>query len=347
MRIGIPFVYDKDFFDAVERLADFQRAGASLAYVAELYSFDAVSQLGYIAAKIPGLEIASNILPIYSRTPALLAMTAAGLDYVSQGRFTLGLGASGPQVIEGFHGVPYDVPVARTRDVIAICRKVWRREPLKFASERYSIPLSPERGGSGMGKALRLINYPVRERIPILIAAMGERNVSLVAELAEGWAPFFFLPERANEVWGDALSAGYAKRDPSLPPLDIVAPAYVAIGDHVDHYLDLARPMLALYLGGMGARGKNFYNDLARRFGFDAEARRIQDLYLDGKKEEAAAAVPADLIRQISLIGPRAFVQERVKRLREAGVTTLSVVPLGADHSEQIRNVEALADIVG
>jgi F420-dependent oxidoreductase-like protein len=347
VRIGVSLPYGAGFLESIDRLPDFERAGASIVYIAEAYSFDAVSQLGYIAAKLPNIELASDILPIYTRTPALLAMTAAGLDHVSGGRFTLGIGSSGPQVIEGFHGVPYDAPIGRTRDVIQICRSVWRRDRLEYSNSRYSIPLTVERGGGGLGKPLKLINTPLRERIPIMVAAMGPRNVALTAELAEEWAPFFYHPESADAVWGNALRAGYAKRDPALGPLGIVVPISVAIGDDIDQWLEQARPQLALYIGGMGARGQNFYNDLTRRFGYEQAAEKIQDLYLDGKKAEAAAAVPADLIRNISLIGSAGFVSERIAALEQAGVSTLAIHPLGGSHAEQVRTVEKLADLIG
>nr|WP_269330096.1 LLM class F420-dependent oxidoreductase [Kineosporia babensis] len=339
----MPLPYSQSFVDVVQELPDYRRAGLSIVYVAEAYSFDAVSQLGYIAAKVPDLEIASNILPIYTRTPALLAMTAAGLDHVSGGRFTLGLGASGPQVIEGFHGVPYDAPIGRTREIIGICRQIWRRERLEHSGRHYSMPL---KGGTGLGKSLKLINHPVRERIPILIAAMGPKNVQLAAELAEGWAPFFFRPEGAPEVWGEALAAGKAKRDPALGELDVVVPIPVAIGDDVAGSIDLVRPQFALYLGGMGAKGKNFYHDLAARYGFEAEADRVQELYLAGRKEEAAAAVPGDLLRSLSLVGPKSWVAERVSALHEAGVTTLSVTPLAPTPAQRLQTVETLASLL-
>lgn len=344
MRIGTQLPYAGDFTESVTQLQDYHRAGVSIAYVAEAYSFDAVSQLGYLAARIPDLEIASNILPIYSRTPTLLAMTAAGLDYVSGGRFTLGLGASGPQVIEGFHGVPYDAPIGRTREIIEICRQVWRRERVEHSGRNYQIPL--QEGGTGLGKPLKLINHPVREHIPILIAAMGPKNVQLAAELAEGWAPFFFLPEGADEVWGPDLATGKAKRDPALGELDIVAPVPLAIGEDVDGLLDAMRPVFALYLGGMGAKDKNFYHDLAARFGYEAEADRVQELYLGGHKQEAAAAVPGELLRSMSLVGPRSWVAERVSAFGQAGVTTLSVSPLAPTHTERVTAVETLAALL-
>jgi len=345
MRIGMTLNYTGGFKQTVAELADFEKAGLEIVFVAELYSFDAVSQLGYIAAKTERMQIASGILPIYSRTPALLAMTAAGLDYVSDGRFVLGIGASGPQVIEGFHGVPYTAPLGRTREVVEICRKVWRRERLVHEGRYYTLPLPPDQG-TGLGKPLKLINHPVRERIPILIAAIGPKNVELAAEIAEGWIPIFFVPEKSREVWGDALAAGKARRDPALGELDIVVQAMLAIGDDVGDMVELARPMLALYIGGMGAKGKNFYNDLARRYGYEKEAERIQDLYLAGRKDEAAALVPRELLELTSLVGPEGLVRERIAAMREAGVTILNVTPMASTHAERVRLIERVRELV-
>ncbi|GIH23151.1 LLM class F420-dependent oxidoreductase [Acrocarpospora phusangensis] len=341
MRIGMALSYSGGFKETVAELADYEKAGLDIVFVAEAYSFDAVSQLGYIAARTETLQIASGILPIYSRTPALLAMTAAGLDYVSDGRFTLGLGASGPQVIEGFHGVPYSAPLGRTREVIEICRKVWRRERLEHQGRHYTMPLA----GSKLGKPLKLINHPVRERIPIVVAAIGPQNVELTAELAEGWEPIFYLPEKAADVWGPSLAAGRAKRAPELGELDVIAQATLAIGDDVSGLLEFGRPMAALYIGGMGAKGKNFYNDLARRYGYEREAERIQDLYLDGKKDEAAALVPHELLESMSLIGPEGFVRDRIQAMRESGVTTLNVTPVGATHADRVALIEKIKEL--
>ena len=224
MRVGMMLSYAGGFTETVSELGDFERAGLEIVFVPEAYSFDAVSQLGFIAARTTTMEIASGILPIYSRTPALTAMTAAGLDFVSGGRFTLGLGTSGPQVIEGWHGVPYDAPVGRTRELIEICRMVWRRERLDYHGRHYTLPL-PAGQGTGLGKPLKLINHPVRERIPIVVAALGPKNVAMAAELAEGWEPIFYLPEKAHDVWGTALAEGTAKRAEDLPPLDVVVVA--------------------------------------------------------------------------------------------------------------------------
>ena len=344
MRIGMSLNYAGGFAETVGELADYERAGLDIVFVPEAYSFDAVSQLGFIAAKTTRLQLASGILQLYSRTPALTAMTAAGLDYVSGGRFNLGIGASGPQVIEGWHGVPYDAPLGRTREIIEICRRVWARERLTYEGKHYQIPL-PATQGTGLGKPLKLINHPVRDHIPVILAAIGPKNVALAAELAEGWEPIFYLPEKAAEVWGEPLAAGTAKRAAELGPLDVFAQAGLAIGDDVSGYLGLLKPMLALYIGGMGAprdKGPNFYFNLATRYGYGSEAEKIQDAYLAGRKDEAAGYVPDDLVERISLIGPAGFVAERVAALRESGVTTLNVTPLAATHAERVALIEQI-----
>ena len=348
MRIGMALNYRGGFAETIAELADYEKAGLDIVFVPEAYSFDAVSQLGFIAARTERLQIASGILQIYTRTPALTAMTAAGLDYVSGGRFTLGIGASGPQVIEGFHGVPYTAPLGRTRELVEICRRVWRRERLDFQGRHYQIPLPPHLG-TGLGKPLKLINEPVRERIPIVIAAMGPKNVALAAEIAEGWQPIFYLPERAAQVWGDSLAEGRAKRDVSLGDLDVVVTAALAITsdeDVAEGLIDALRPMLALYIGGMGARGRNFYHDLACRFGFQAAADLIQDRYLAGDKTAAAAAVPDELVRRTSLIGPVGYIRERLAMLRDSGATTLNVTPLAPTAAARIHSIEQIRTLL-
>ncbi|MGC2006176.1 LLM class F420-dependent oxidoreductase [Trebonia sp.] len=344
MRVGMMLGYAGGFSETVDELADFERAGLDIVFVPEAYSFDAVSQLGFIAARTTRLEIASGILPIYSRTPALTAMTAAGLDFVSGGRFTLGLGTSGPQVIEGWHGVPYDAPVGRTRELVEICRMVWRRDRLDYQGKHYTLPYE---GGTGLGKPLKLINHPVRERIPIVIAALGPKNVALAAEVAEGWQPIFYFPEKAAIAWDAPLAEGKARRDPALGTLDVIASAPLAIGDDVTGLRDLTRPVFALYIGGMGARGRNFYYDLACRFGYESEADTIQEAYLAGRKDEAAALVPADLVEKTALIGPAGYVAERLAAFRAAGVTTLNVTPLAATHAARLADIERVRALVG
>ncbi|MEU4543522.1 LLM class F420-dependent oxidoreductase [Nonomuraea dietziae] len=344
MRIGMALNYSGGFKETVAELADYEKAGLDIVFVAEAYSFDAVSQMGYIAARTERLEIASGILPIYSRTPTLLAMTAAGMDYVSDGRFTLGLGASGPQVIEGFHGVPYTAPLGRTREVIEICRKVWERERVTYEGKHYTLPLPADKG-TGLGKPLKLINHPVRPRIPIVVAAIGPKNVELTAEIAEGWEPIFYMPEKAADVWGPSLAAGKAKRDASLGELDVIAQAALYIGEEGAGLLELGRSMAALYIGGMGAKGKNFYNELACRYGYEKEAEQIQELYLAGSKKEAEALVPQELLEKMSLIGSEGFVRDRVQAMRESGVTTLNVTPLGRTHEERIKLLEKVKEL--
>ncbi|HUJ06137.1 MAG TPA: LLM class F420-dependent oxidoreductase [Streptosporangiaceae bacterium] len=346
MRIGMSLNYSGGFAETVVELADYEKAGLDIVFVPEAYSYDAVSQLGYVAAKTERLQLASGIMQLYTRTPTLTAMTAAGLDYVSAGRFNLGIGVSGPQVIEGWHGVPYDAPIGRTRETIEICRAVWRRERLTYDGRYYQIPL-PAGEGTGLGKALKLINHPVRDRIPIILAAVGPKNTALAAQLCEGWQPIFFFPERAGSIWGAALADGGARRDPSLPPLDVIAQATLAIGDDVADLVDLGRPVLALYVGGMGARGQNFYTKLASDYGYPDEATAIQDAYLDGRKDEAAALVPRSLLEGISLIGTKSQVAERLAAYREAGVTTLNVQPVAATHRERVALIEQIKDLAG
>ncbi|MCL2465490.1 MAG: LLM class F420-dependent oxidoreductase, partial [Micrococcales bacterium] len=286
MKLGMIIDYAGGFAETVEQLVAYEQAGLQTVAIPEAYSFDAVSQLGYLAAKTERLELMSAILQVYSRTPALLAMTAAGLDFVSDGRFVLGLGASGPQVVEGFHGVKYDAPIGRTREVVEICRKVWRREVVDHAGKYYKAPLTKEDGGTGLGKPLKLINHPVRSDIPVSIAALGEKNVALVAEISQGWQPLFFHPEKAPQAWSAALEEGFAKRDPALGELDVQLQIAFHLGEPSPEAVQAVRNQLALYIGGMGARGRNFYNQLACRYGYEAEAKEIQDLYLSGKKAE-------------------------------------------------------------
>ncbi len=346
MKLSMTLNYSGDPVDAAATAADYERAGVDMIWVAELYSFDAVSILGYLAAKTERMELASGIFPIYSRTPTLTASTAAGLDAVSGGRFVLGLGASGPQVIEGWHGVPYDKPLTRTRELIDICRMVWKRERVTYEGSAYTLPL-PESEGTGLGKPLKLINHPVREEIPVWIASLGHKNVAMTAEVANGWLPVFFHPDKARDVWGEDLDAGLAERDDSLGELQIAAGGMVAITDDksvADGIREFSRPMTALYVGGMGAKGTNFYNNVFQRYGYEEEAEKIQDLYLDGRKDEAAALVPDDFLDSTAMVGDEGWVKERIEAYRAAGVTHLQITPVGDNPLEIIEKVKAWAE---
>jgi F420-dependent oxidoreductase-like protein len=338
MRISTQLMYAGNPKELIDQVVSLENAGLDVVWVAEAYGFDSPSLMGYLAARTERVQIGSAILSIYSRTPALIAQTAAGLDAVSGGRAILGLGASGPQVVEGWHGVAYDKPLGRTREVVDICRRIWRREVITNDGA-YKIPL-PADQGTGLGKPLKILTRPVRDEIPVYIASLGDKNVRLTAEIADGWLPTLFIPEKAQQVWGTSLAEGNAKRSESLAPLEIVAGGMLAIGDDVAHLRDASRPMIALYVGGMGAKGRNFYNDLARRYGYEAEAELIQELYLSGRKEEAAAAVPAEFAELMNLVGPAGYVKERVQAFKEAGVTMLNVTPVGPDPAALVAQVK-------
>jgi len=338
MRLSSRLGYGNGFVETAERVVKLEEAGVEQVWVGEAYSFDAATRLGYLAALTHRVQLGSGIFSIYSRTPALLAQTAAGLDEISNGRAVLGLGASGPQVVEGFHGVVYDKPVQRMREIIEICRMVWRRDVVQYQGKAYTLPLPADKG-SGLAKALKISSHPVRDRIPIYLASLGDRSVELTAELADGWLPIFFFPERADTIWGKPLRRGFLKRDPSLGPLEIVAGGLLAIGEGLEHLRDRERPHLALYIGGMGAREKNFYNDLACQYGFEKEAAEVQELYLSGRKKEAEAVIPQGMLDGLSLIGTEGFVRDRVTAHKAAGVTWLDVTPIGPDPYGDVRRV--------
>ena len=338
MKLSMPLMYDGNPRQTADQVAGLEKAGLDTIWVAEPYGFDAPTLMGYLAAKTETVEIGAGILNVYSRTPGALLQTAAGLDNVSGGRAVIGLGASGPQVIEGFHGLPYDRPLGRTREVIEIIRMGLRRESLVHDGI-FTLPL-PADQGLGLGKPLKLLNKPERNAVPLWVAALGDKNVAMTAEVADGWLPFLFLPEKAQEVWGESLARGTAKRSPDLGPLEISAGGMVAIGEDVKGMLDFMRPMYALYVGGMGARGKNFYNELACQYGYEKEAKEIQDLYLDGHKRDAEAKVPLEWLEAGNLVGPASYVKERIAAFREAGVTSLQVSPASDDPAATIAQIK-------
>jgi F420-dependent oxidoreductase-like protein len=339
MKLSTALMYNGNPRDAADEVVALEQAGLDTVWVAEAYGFDSPTLMGYLAAKTETVNIGSAILNVYSRTPALLAQTAAGLDNVSGGRAILGLGASGPQVIEGWHGMPYSKPLGRTREAIEIIRAALRREKLEFQGKSFTLPL-PADEGTGLGKPLKMLTHPERDIVPIYIAALGQKSVEGTAEYADGWLPFLYTPEGADRVWGEALAAGTAKRGAELAPLEIAAGGMVAVGDDVKGLLDFARPLFALYIGGMGARGKNFYNDLACQYGYEKEAKEIQDLYLDGHKSDAEAAVPLELLEQANLVGPESYVKERIEAFRESGVTNLQIAPASDDNPALVRQLK-------
>jgi len=306
----------------MDLIQEADRLGFHSAWTAEAYGSDAVTPAAWIAAQTKRLRVGTAIMQMPARTPAMTAMTATTLDQLSGGRFLLGLGPSGPQVAEGWHGGVYGKPLAHTREYVSIVRAVWAREkPLEHEGERYQIPYRSA-GASGLGKSLKSILHG--RQIPIYIASIGPKSVEQAAEIADGWLPFFFSPKRLA-VYRSALEAGFAKAGggKSLESFDIAPPVTVIQGDDVKACLDRIKPVLALYVGAMGARGKNFYNDLVCRYGFAEAAKKIQDLYLDGKKNEAIAAVPDELADEVSLCGPKERIRDRLAEWKDSGITTI------------------------
>ncbi|CAN5467100.1 LLM class F420-dependent oxidoreductase [soil metagenome] len=320
-----------------------EQAGFHSVWAAEAYGSDTATVLAWLAANTERVKIGSAIFQMPARTPAMTAMTAATLDNISDGRMLLGIGSSGPQVAEGWHGQPFARQLQRTREYVAILRKALARERLEFDGEIYQLPIP-----DGPGKALKLMIGPVQERIPIYIAAIGPKNTQLTGEIADGWIPTFFSPEHVGEFRA-LLEEGAARngeRKAIDDSFDIAPMVNVSIDDDVDRARDAIRPLLALYVGGMGSRETNFYNALVRRYGFEAAADEVQDLYLSGKKDEAAAALPAELIDQTALCGSKDVVAERLAIYRDAGVGTLICTPMAFDPEERKRMLRDLAELV-
>lgn len=321
LRLGIEINYtevqNRDEVIALARAAE--DLGYDCMWCSEVYTYDAFTTLTHIASHTSRINVGTNIAQIYARTPALLATTAASLDQLSGGRMILGLGASGPQVIAGWHGVPYDRPVGRTREIIEICRMIWRGDRLNYPGRIYDLTSHPK---------MKLLNTGHRADIPIFVASMGHKNVAMTAELADGWLPYPYSPEKAAEVFGPSLAEGNAKRAPDRPPLRVTP--FTMVGDEKTGR-DAARMVLSLYLGGMGSREQNFYNQMAQRYGYVEEAQRIQDLYLGGDKAAAMAAVPDALIDEVCVLGDEAAMRDRLQAFEKAGATDLVVALLAAD----------------
>jgi F420-dependent oxidoreductase-like protein len=342
MRLGINLGYWGAGNDA-ENLAlaqEADRLGYSVAWAAEAYGSDAATVLSWIAAHTKTIDVGSAVFQIPGRTPANTAMTAATLDTLSGGRFRLGLGVSGPQVSEGWHGVRFDKPLARTREYVAIVRKALARERLTFEGDFFTLPLP-----DGPGKALTLTVHPVREKLPIYLAAVGPKNLELTGEIADGWLAIFFAPEHADELLSH-LQVGRAKSGLTLDGFDIVPTVPVVIGDDHAACVDAVRPYAALYVGGMGSKEKNFYNALAVRMGFEEAAAEIQEKYLSRDYVGAAAAVPAEFIEQTSLVGSAETVKNRLRAYADAGVTTLTIAVYAGSLDERIATVRRMPELM-
>lgn len=322
-----------------DEVAEFARAADDLGYhsiwMAEAWSLDAFMILTSLIPHTSRIGLGTSIVNVYSRTPALIGQSVTTLDALSGGRAILGLGASGRQVVEGWHGVPYRAPLQRTRETVDIVRTILRRERLVYDGDIFQL---------GMG--LKLINHPVRAEVPIVIASLGPKNVELTAEVADGWMPTLYSPTKGRDVFGPSLDAGRAKRSPDLGPLTVYGNAAVAVTDDPTMARAVVRQMLALYLGGMGSREENFYNRLVQRYGFVDEALAVQDLYLAGKRDEAAAAVPDALIDDLAAIGDAAAVKDKLAQFAAAGVDVLMVSLLAFDQKGRMALLEQLPSLV-
>ena len=314
MKLGLQLGYD-DPKGGVALAQEADRLGFHSAWTSEAWGADAVTVASWIAATTEQIGIGTAIMQMPARTPAATAMTVATLDQLSGGRVLLGLGTSGPQVVEGWHGEAWGKPLVKTREYVAIVRAALQRQTVEHHGAHYDIPYSGE-GATGVGKPLKLILKPLRRDVPIYLAALGPKNVALAVEIADGWLPIFFSPYRFREIHGASVAG--APDEFQIAPL-----CPVLVEDDAQMCRDMLKPMLALYIGGMGARGKNFYNSLTQRYGFEEAAARIQELYLGGNKLEAIAAVPDALVDDVALVGPRERIAERLDAWRESGATTL------------------------
>lgn len=347
MRLGLNLGYwgfgnDADNL-ALAREAD--RLGYSVVWAAEAYGSDVPTVLAWVAAQTEQIDVGAAVMQIPARTPAMTAMTAATLDTLSGGRFRLGLGVSGPQVSEGWHGVRFDKPLGRTREYVDIVRMALQRERVQYDGEHWTLPLP-----DGPGKAIKLTVHPVRAEIPVYLAAVGPKNLELTGEIADGWLAVFYSPEHAELSLGPIRAgrarAGKGDGDDVLAGFDVVPTVPVMIDDDLDAAAMPVRAYAALYVGGMGSREQNFYNALARRMGFETEAEQVQNLYLDKRYQDAAMAVPRDFIDATSLIGPQERVRDRMHAYAEAGVTTLTISPFAGTLEGRIETLRRVADAI-
>ena len=342
MKLGVHVGYwglGMDASDQLEVVQEAERAGYHSAWTAEAYGSDAATVLAWLASQTSRIRLGSAIFQMPGRSPAMTAMTAATIDQLSSGRMILGIGSSGPQVAEGWHGQRFARQLQRTREYVAVVRMALARERVSFEGETIQLPLP-----DGPGRALKLTIEPAQERIPIYLAAIGPKNTQLAGEIADGWIPTFFSPEHVAELRG-LLEQGAARAGRSLEGFEIAPTVNAFVSEDRELARNVMRPVLALYVGGMGSRERNFYNQLVQRYGFESAAREIQDLYLDGKKEQAAAAIPDELIDLVSLCGPRDVVRERIGAFRQAGVGTLMITPMAFTAEERIAQLRAIAEL--
>ncbi len=327
--------------DQLEIVQEAERLGYDSVWAAEAYGSDTATVLGWLAGQTTTIRLGSGIFQMPGRSAAMTAMTAATIDQISNGRMILGVGSSGPQVSEGWHGVRFGKQLARTRDYVAVLRMALARERLEYQGETLELPLP-----DGPGKALKLTIGTVQEQIPIYIAAIGPKNTQLAGEIADGVIPTLFSPEHVA-VMRDELQIGVerASGGKTLADIDIAPTVQVYVGDDIESARDLMRPFIGLYVGGMGSRKQNFYNQLVRRYGFEDAAQEVQDLYLEGKKDEACAALPDELIDMVSIHGPAEHVRERLAAFREAGVGTLGVSPVAFTREERINQLRLIAEL--
>jgi len=334
--------------EAIEIVQAAERAGFDSVWAAESYGSDAVSVLAYLAGKTETIQLGAAILQVPARPPAAAAMAGVTIDALSNGRFIFGFGPSGPQVSEGWYGVPYAKPWGRTREYIEVVREIVAREGrLEHDGAHYKLPLTEGEGVTGQGKALKLNIHPVRNEIPVYVGAIGRKSVEMAAEICEGWIPIFFSVDEWDSAWGEHIEAGLKKGGRSREDFAVSPSVQVAIDGDTDTARNVVKMGLMLYLGGMGSRKTNFYVDLTHRFGFGDAADEVQSLYLDGKRDEAYAAIPDELVDATAMIGTEAEVAERVKAFEEQGVDRLIVSAVHGDHGERLHTIERLAAMVG